>query len=124
VFLAFASLAALLATVGLGAIVAIEVTARRRELAIRAALGADGRRLQRLVVGDALRLVGFGLAAGLVAALAFGGVLDHVLVGVDAHDAIALTSAAGVAGVVAIIGAWLPARRAGKTDPIFALRAE
>jgi putative ABC transport system permease protein len=124
VFLAFASLAALLATVGLGAIVALEVTARRRELAIRAALGADGRRLRRLVIGDALRLVGLGLAGGLAATLAFGRVLDHVLIGIGAHDAIALASAAGAAGAVTLIGAWIPARRASKADPIWALRSE
>ena len=124
VFVAFASLAALLATVGLGAVVALDVTARRRELAIRAALGADGPRLRRLVFGDAARLIAVGVAAGLAIALILGRSVAHVLIGVAPHDSWALASAAAIAITAGVVATWMPARRAARTDPIEALKAE
>jgi ABC-type antimicrobial peptide transport system permease subunit len=124
VFVAFASLAALLATVGLGAVMALDVTARRRELAIRAALGADGRRLRRLVLRDAAWLIGVGVVAGVAIALVLGRSIAHVLIGVGPHDLAALASAAGIAIAAGVVATWLPARRAGRADPIEALKAE
>jgi ABC-type antimicrobial peptide transport system permease subunit len=124
VFVAFASLAAILATVGLGAIVALDVTARRRELAIRAALGADRRRLRGLVLRDAAGLIGAGVLAGLAIALLLGRFVAHVLIGVAPYDAAALAAAVAIAILASVVATWLPAHRAGRADPIEALKAE
>ena len=124
VFLALAGLAALLATVGLGAVVAIDVTARRRELAIRSALGADAPRLRRLVLRDAGRLIVFGIVAGLAIALLLGRAVAHLLIGVGPHDGVALATAAALAVAAGLLAAWLPARRAGRANAIDALKAE
>ncbi len=124
VFLAFASLAALLSAIGLGTVIALAVSTRRRELAIRAALGADRRRLRAVVMKEGTRLVGFGVLAGLACALALGRAVAAVLVGVQPHDPIALLAAALVAFAVGLIACWWPSRRAASADPVEALRAE
>ena len=124
VFIAFASLAATLAAVGLAAVVAMTVAARRRELAIRAALGADRRRLRGVIFGEAVWLVGAGVGLGICGALALGRGVAHVLIGVGAYDAPAIVSAAVVAGLVGLLASWLPARRAADADPLEAMRAE
>jgi putative ABC transport system permease protein len=124
VFVGFASLAAILATVGLGAIVALDVTARRRELAIRAALGADRRRLRGLVLRDAAGLIAAGVLAGLAIALLLGRSIAHVLIGVSPYDAAALAAAVALAIGASVIATWLPAHRAGRADPIEALKVE
>ncbi len=90
VFLAFATLAALLSAIGLGTVIALAVSTRRRELAIRAALGADRRRLRAVVMKEGTMLVGLGVLAGLACALALGRAVAAVLVGVQPHDPIAL----------------------------------
>ena len=124
VFVAFAALAALLATIGLGAVVALDVTARRRELAIRAALGADGRRLRRLVVGQAARLIALGAATGLLLVVILGRAVAHLLIGVTPYDGASLGAAVAVAVAAGLAATWLPARRAARADPIEALKAE
>jgi ABC-type antimicrobial peptide transport system permease subunit len=124
VFLAFATLAALLSAIGLGTVIARAVSTRRRELAIRAALGADRRRLRAVVMREGTLLVGLGVGVGLVGALALGRVVGAVLVGVQPHDPIALLSAATLALSVGLIACWWPSRRAASADPVEALRAE
>jgi putative ABC transport system permease protein len=124
VFVAFAALAAALAAVGLGAVIAMTVAARRRELAIRAALGADRGRLRRLVLQDALMLVSAGLCAGLLGALALGSAVAHILINVPPHDGVALATAGLLAAVTGLAASWLPARRASETDPLEAMRGE
>jgi putative ABC transport system permease protein len=124
VFLAFAGLAALLATIGLGAVVAIDVTARGRELAIRSALGADAACLRRLVLRDAGRLIAVGIAAGLAIALILGRAVAHVLIGIGPHDVVALAAAAALAVGAGLLATWLPARRAGRANAVDALKAE
>jgi putative ABC transport system permease protein len=124
VFVAFAALAAALAAVGLGAVIAMTVAARRRELAIRAALGADRDRLRRLVLQDALMLVSAGLCAGLLGALALGRAVAHILINVPPHDAVALATAGLLAAITGLAASWLPARRASEADPLEAMRAE
>ena len=124
VFLAFATLAALLSAIGLGTVIALAVSTRRRELAIRAALGADRRRLRAVVMKEGTLLVGLGVAVGLAGALALGRAVAAVLVGVQPHDPIALLSAATLALSVGLIACWWPSRRAASADPVEALRAE
>ena len=124
VFTMFAALAAGLAAIGLGAVIALTVAARRRELAIRAALGANGARLRALVLREGASLVAVGIALGLLGAVGLGRAVEHVLVGVAPHDAIALSSAACLAATAGLLASWLPARRAADVDPLEALRAE
>jgi hypothetical protein len=124
VFVAFAALAAALAAVGLGAVIAMTVAARRRELAIRAALGADRLKLRALVLREALLLVAMGLAAGLAGALALGRAVAHVLINVPPHDIVALTASATLAALTGLAASWLPARRASEANPLDAMRAE
>jgi predicted permease len=124
VFVAFAVVAATLATVGLGAVVTLTVAARRRELAIRAALGADAARLRALVLRDASVLTACGVALGVLGAPALGRGVATVLVGVPPHDALTLAAVAAVAAVGGLVTAWWPARQAAQADPLLALRAE
>jgi len=124
VFLAFAGLAAMLAAVGLAAVIGMTVALRRRELAIRAALGANRRRLRSLVLSEAAGLVAAGVALGLIGAGALGRGVAHVLIGVGAHDPVAILSAAAGVAVIGVAASWLPARQAGDANPMEAMRAE
>lgn len=124
VFVAFALVAAALATVGLGSVIALAVSARRRELAIRAALGADAKRLRSLVVREASILTATGVGLGILGALALGRGVAPVLIGVSPGDPWALVAVAALAGAAGLVTAWLPARRAARADPLEALRAE
>ena len=124
VFLAFAGLAATLSAVGLAAVIVMTVALRRRELAIRAALGANRRRLRWLVLNEAAGLVALGVAVGLVGAGALGRGVAHVLIGVGGHDPWAMLSAAAGVTVIGVAASWLPARQAADANPLDAMRAE
>jgi putative ABC transport system permease protein len=121
---AFATLATLLAAVGIGGIVAYAVAQRGRELSIRQALGASPANVVGMVLGEGMRLAAFGVTVGLVLA-AFGTrLLRSVLFGVDSADP--LTYGAVAVGLAAITAAsaWIPARRATRARPADALRGE
>jgi putative ABC transport system permease protein len=124
VFLAFAGLAATLAAIGLAAVIAMAVALRQRELAIRAALGANRRRLRWLVLSEAAGLVTAGVLIGLLGADAMGRAVAHVLIGVGAHDPSAMLGAAACVAAIGVAASWLPARRAADANPIDAMRAE
>jgi putative ABC transport system permease protein len=124
VFVAFAALAAGLAGVGLAAVIALTVAARTRELAIRAALGADAGRLRWLVLREALALTAVGVLLGVLGAVALGRGVASVLIGVRPDDPATLAAVAAVAAFAGLAAAWLPARRAARTDPLAALRAD
>jgi putative ABC transport system permease protein len=124
IFTGFAALAAVLAAVGLGAVIALAVAERRRELAIRAALGAGRRQLGGVVLRESGLLTSVGICVGLLGALALGRAVGHLLVGVVAHDPLALSAAAALCAAAAALASWIPARRAAETDPIEALRSE
>lgn len=78
----------------------------------------------RLVVGESMRRVGIGLAAGLVGALALARLLGSQLYGVGAVDPVTFTATPLILGVVALVASWVPARRAARVDPLVALRGE
>jgi putative ABC transport system permease protein len=120
----FAILALLLSVIGLYAVVAATVTHRTKEIALRIALGAARGDVGRLVLGQGLRLVLGGIAAGAVATFGATRLLTAYLYGVGAHDPAAVMIAAGVLGVTALGASYIPARRAMAVDPIQALRAE
>jgi len=124
VFVGFAALAGALAVVGLGAVVALGVAGRRRELAIRAALGADRARLRAVVLPEGFALVAVGTGAGLLGALALGRGVAHLLVGIVPYDPLALGASACTVVAVGLLASWIPARRAADADPVEALKAE
>jgi len=118
------ALAALLAAIGLGGVLGASVDARRRELALRSALGAAPADIGRAVLAQAALPVGAGLAAGL--ALATGAVrwLASLLYGVEAHDPATFTLVPLALVAVALAAAALPAWRALRIEPAQALRDE
>jgi putative ABC transport system permease protein len=120
----FSVLALLLATIGLYGVIAYSVTQRTKEIGIRLALGAQRGDVVRLVVGEGLRLGGVGIAVGLVGAFFVTQVMQNQLHGVVASDPFTYVLIATILGSVAILAAWLPARRATKVDPLIALRHE
>jgi hypothetical protein len=117
-------LALLLAAVGLHALMALLVRRRRRELAVRLALGAMPSGLFREVARRGLGLSLIGLTAGLFLGGAAGGTLRGFLVGVGPADPGALVVPLLAVGTAALLAVWLPARRASRIDPMAALREE
>jgi ABC-type antimicrobial peptide transport system permease subunit len=121
---AFAALALALASIGLYGIVSYSVAQRAREVGIRVSLGADGGKVVRMLMGGGLKLVAVGAVLGLVGALLLAPALSGLLFGVDPTDAVSFTLMPLILGTVAVLAAYIPARRASRIDPVRALRAE
>jgi putative ABC transport system permease protein len=117
-------LALLIGAVGIYSVVSYSVTRRRAEFGVRMALGAAPRRILSDVVAGGLAPVLGGIAAGLAAALALGSTVRRFLYGIEATDVPSLAMAAVVLLGAALLAAVIPAARAGRTDPVTALRAE
>jgi ABC-type antimicrobial peptide transport system permease subunit len=120
----FALVALLLAAIGLYGVLASSVGERTRELGIRSALGATPGRLRREVLGQALAVCGAGVVVGVAGALAASRLLTALLYDVSPSDPVALLGACAVLLAVAVVAAYLPARRATRIDPARALRVE
>jgi putative ABC transport system permease protein len=120
----FSIVSLLLAAVGIYGVLAYTVTERTREFGVRVALGADPGRITALVLGMGARLVVGGTAAGLAGAMLLTSLLKSMLFGVGAHDALTFVTVPLVLGAVALLAAYLPARRASRLAPVDALRAE
>ena len=123
-FLIFAAIALLLASVGLYAVVAHSVSQRTQEIGIRTAMGATARDILALVMKKGMLPVGIGLLVGLPAALAVTPILKSQLVNVSPTDPTSLIVASGTLIMSATLGCWIPARRAMRVDPVVALRHE
>jgi putative ABC transport system permease protein len=124
VLIAFASLALALASVGLYGVLSYGVAQRRRELGVRAALGAARRDLVALVVREGLTTTAIGLCLGLLGAAALTRFMRSALFGVAPLDVVAFAAAPVVLAVVAAVACLVPASRAAATDPAEALRTE
>jgi putative ABC transport system permease protein len=114
----FASIAAVLAAVGIFGVTARAVSARAKEMAIRSALGAEANGLIGLVLTDGLLSVALGLACGLVAALWASKLIGHLLFEVDARDPWTFAGAVVLSITVCIVAAYVPARRVTKIEPM------
>jgi len=120
----FSIVASALTLVGIYGVLSLSVAARRRELAIRTAMGAGRRDVLKLVLGEGLRLVAGGVAAGLAAAIVLSRVLRSFLFEVGPTDPVTLIVAPLLFVAMALLACWSPARRAAKVDPLEALRYE
>jgi putative ABC transport system permease protein len=120
----FALLAAVLASLGVYSVISYSVAQRTRELGVRVALGADGRRVAGLVVKEGLLLAGAGIALGIAGALVLTRSLETLLYEVSPTDPLVLAGTCLGVLLVAFVACYLPARRAMKVDPMVALRAE
>jgi putative ABC transport system permease protein len=112
----------LLAAIGLYGIMASTVSQQTRELGVRLALGATPSRLRAMILGQAFTVAGAGTLAGLLAALAGSRLLTTMLFEVSPTDPVTLIGVSALLLFVALLAAYLPARRATRIDPAQALR--
>jgi len=120
----FAALALAIATVGVAGVLAFSVSQRTNELGIRLALGAEPGAILRMILGEGAAMALVGLAIGGAAAVPLSGLLSGLLFGVEPADPPTIAVSAVLLVVVALVAAWLPARRATAVDPISALRGD
>jgi predicted permease len=120
----FGLVALALAAVGLSGLVAYTTAHRAQEIGVRMALGAGGREVRRLVLGNTMRLVALGAGIGIPMALALARLLSALLYQVEPYDPVVLSVSLGVLVGVTLVAGYLPAQRAARIDPITALRAE
>src|SRR5262249_6374842 len=120
----FRLLALVLDCIGLDGVMSYDVARRTHEIGVRMALGASASRVLRSVLRETLLWVALGVALGLGAALATTRWVESLLFGLKPNDPLTIGLAAIVLLAVAAFGAYLPARRASKVDPMAALREE
>ena len=120
----FAAIAVALSAVGIYGVISYTVVQRTHEIGIRAALGASGANLVRLVVRGGMAPTVLGLAVGSVAAFGVNRLLGSFLFGVGSSDSITWIATAGILAMVAAIACCRPARQVARIDPLDALRAD
>jgi len=121
---AFALLAVTIASVGVAGVLAFSVSQRTRELGVRAALGADRRRLVTAVLAEGALMTVAGLLVGGIAAAGLSRLAAGLLFEVTPTDATTFAVVAVLLLAVSLAAAWPPARRASRIDPVTALRAQ
>jgi putative ABC transport system permease protein len=124
VLAAFAGVALTLASIGLYGVLSYQVQQRRREIGIRAALGASRGAIVRLIVREGLAVTAAGIVVGLLGAAWLARLLQGLLFGVTPYDAVTFGVAPLAVVAVSVVAMLVPARRAASTDPIEALRTE
>ena len=127
-FTLFGLVAMVIAGVGIYGVMSFSVSQRTQELGVRMALGADSRRILRMVLRQGSLLTGLGLALGLLMTLALvavaGDGIQNVLFGVSARDPLIYAAVVALVAVISLVASLVPARRATRVDPMIALRAE
>jgi ABC-type antimicrobial peptide transport system permease subunit len=124
VFGIFAATALLFAAIGLSAVIAYAVRQRTREIGVRMALGARGSDVVRLVVREAAELTLIALAIGVGTTWILTRAIANLLFRVAPSDPATLVATTILLAAVALVAAYLPARRATRIDPLIALRTE
>jgi putative ABC transport system permease protein len=120
----FGSAALLLAAIGIYGLMAYSVAQRTQEIGIRLALGASAGDVRRMVIFQGMRLALIGVVIGMASAFGLVRVIASLLYGVTPRDPLVFVAVPLVLTVVALVGVWLPARRAVTVDPVGALRTE
>jgi ABC-type antimicrobial peptide transport system permease subunit len=118
----FAGAGLLTAITGVYALLAYTVAQRRREIAVRMAIGASAYSVARLVVMESLTLALAGCIVGALGVAAIGRVARSILFGIAPQDPLTLVTAAAVLLAAVLAASWLPARRAARIDPVSAIR--
>jgi ABC-type antimicrobial peptide transport system permease subunit len=110
------------ATTGVYALLAYSVAQRRREIAVRMAIGASSSSVARLVVVESLTLALAGCVAGAFGVAAVSRLARSILFGIAPQDPVTLATTAAVLFAAVLAASWLPARRAARVDPVSAMR--
>jgi putative ABC transport system permease protein len=120
----FSVVGCVLTLVGIYGVISLSVASRRRELAIRSAVGAEQKDIRRLIFGEGFRLIASGVLAGVALAIVLARVLRTFLFEVQPSDPATLIVVGTLFVGVALLACWSPVRRAAKVDPLEALRYE
>jgi predicted permease len=120
----FAGSALMLAAIGIYGLIAYSVQQRTQEIGVRMALGAEARSVQHMIVGQGMRIALVGVVVGLVSAFGLTRIIASFLFGVTTRDPLVFVAVPLLLSGVALVGVWLPARRASQVDPAVALRTE
>ncbi len=121
---AFACVALTLAAAGVYGVISFTTSLRTREIGVRLALGASAHSVSQLVVGRALALGAIGVALGTLGSYAAGRAIESMLFGVAPFDPLTVSAVGALLLGVTATASYLPARRAGRVDPLVALKAE
>jgi ABC-type antimicrobial peptide transport system permease subunit len=122
VILTFSLLALFMASIGLYGVMSYVVSQRTQEFGIRMALGATRGTVMQLVLGQAAKLVGIGIASGLTGAALLSRTIAALLYGVEPFDGVTLASVSILLALVGMAAVYVPARRAARFDPMESLR--
>jgi putative ABC transport system permease protein len=120
----FAVVGSVLTLVGIYGILSLSVAARRREIAIRTAVGANPGEIHKLIFGEGFKLIAGGVLAGIAAAIVLSRVLRSFLFEVEPTDPVTFIGVGLLFTIVALSACWAPTRRAAKVDALEALRYE
>jgi putative ABC transport system permease protein len=120
----FSVVGSVLTLVGIYGVLSLSVASRRRELAIRSAVGAEQKDIRNLIFGEGFRLIASGVLAGVALAIVLSRALRTFLFEVQPNDPTTLFIVGALFVGVALLACWVPVRRAAKVDPLEALRYE
>jgi predicted permease len=120
----FGLLAVLIAAVGIAGVLAFSVSARTNEIGIRMSLGADARRVQRMILSEGGVLLAIGLVLGVAGAFLASRAIRGLLFGIAPNDPVTLIGVVATIAAIGIVACWIPALRAARIDPAITMRSE